>query len=104
MSKAPVRDDRFRAYDSPPSGKVPDGTDNPGMSKDDIPRWMRVLVIVHVVGTYGIIIAHGLDYVPFHLEEAPLTALVAAGIGSSLGLVAKRITKMVDLSTLRKGR
>ena len=56
-----------------------------------------------MIGTYGIIIAHGVDAVPFTLEDAPLTALVAAGIGSSLGLVAKRVTMMVDLSMLKRG-
>ena len=102
MSKTPIRDDRFRTPSLPPRGKLPAKPDNPGTAKDDIPKWMKVLVIVHVVATYGIIIAHGLDFAPFHLEAAPLTALTATGIGSSLGLVAKQITKTVGLHMLKK--
>lgn len=84
----------FRKRDRP-SGTGPDGRDSPGTHKADIPRWMKVVVFVHIGVTYGIVMAHGLEDVPLSLEEAPLTALVVSGLGSSVGLVYKRVAEVL---------
>lgn len=103
MSRAPIRrDDRFSTHKPSSQDVLPAKPDSPGTAKDDIPKWMKGLVGIHVVTTYIIIIMHGLDSIPFRLGELSLAALAVAGIGSSLGLVGKQITKAVDLSRLTK--
>ena len=80
-----------------PSGDGPSGTDNPGEHDTDIPQWMKAVIFIHIGMTYGLIIMHGVEDVPFSLGDAPLVALTVSGLGSSLGLVYKKIAKVLGL-------
>ena len=80
-----------------PSGGGPSGPDDPGKSETDIPEWMKVVIFIHIGMTYGLIIMHGIEAVPFSLGDAPLVALTVSGLGTSLGLVYKKVAKVLGL-------
>ena len=56
---------------------------------------MKIVVFVHISVTYGIVVAHGLEFVPFALGENSLIVLMLSGLGSSVGLVYRRVSKIL---------
>ena len=87
---------RFRKRDKP-AGKKLRGPDSSGEGKRDIPLWMKLIIYVHIDMTYSIVIMHRLTIVPFSLSEVILGILIVSGLGSSVGMVYKRVAEIIGI-------
>ena len=73
---------------------VPDGRDSPNTHRVVITRWMKV-VEIRIAATFGVVVAHGLEFVPFSLDNILLIVLIALGLGSSTNTVPKWVAKVL---------
>ena len=79
-----------------PSSEGPSGPDSPGEGKTGLPDWIKKIIYLHIGMTYGIVVLTGIEGVPFALNDMPLTALVASGLGGFVGLVVQRIKDVIS--------
>ena len=53
-----------------------------GTPSSGMPSRMKGLLVRHAAATYAIVALHGVEVMPFRLNDMPLTALIVSGAGS----------------------